>query len=416
MKQHKKAGLLFLTLSMLILFLSRCVNQGEKQVDARGAGYTGSTSCRQCHQQIYENYQHTSHRNASKQATKESVSGSFTKGENTVPYSNGDTVVMEDRTNGLFQVVYKNGVEQQVSRFDLTFGQKNGQTYLCWKDGKCFQLPVSYYPTVNSWGTSPGFSTGQPDFNRVIRKECFECHASFINSTITGFNTTEEIFEPGSLINGIDCERCHGPAVNHVNYHQAYPDVKKARYLVAAASLNRQQKTDLCAVCHSGSNHYKKISTFRFKSGDTLAQFLLEQPDASTHQKTQFDVHGNQLQLLAASACFIKSKSLTCNSCHNPHTDAATDRAAYTAKCISCHQNTTHTITDAGAKTIDAGSDCIKCHMPAQPSQVITYQLNGKNGMTAPIFHNHKIGIYPSQPRSVDAIAGLLQKTKRSLR
>jgi len=220
----------------------------------------------------------------------------------------------------------------------------------------------------------------------------------------------EEVLDKNSLITGIDCERCHGPATNHVNYHLAYPDVKEAKYIVTSGKLSRQQKLDACAVCHSGNDKHKEISSFYFKMGDTLANFFL--PWATPNNKTtDFDVHGNQYQLLSESKCFLQSKTLGCTTCHDPHTDAAKVLSEYSKKCLSCHNNADHSslkIDEETANTIK--TNCIDCHMPKQPSRAITFQLAGSDSTSYYLLRTHKIAVY--HDKKIDNLLQYFKKKK----
>ena len=165
--------------------------------------------------------------------------------------------------------------------------------------------------------------------------------------------------------------------------------------MVTGHSLTRQQQMDACAVCHSGNDKEKEISTFKFKLGDTLAHFFL--PWAARRNKNADpDVHGNQCQLLAQSKCFLASKTLSCTTCHNPHTNAGNDLGEYAKTCISCHAHPDHRslhMDEASAGRIT--SNCIDCHMPEQPSRAITFQLAGSHTKSAYLLRTHRIAIYP---------------------
>jgi hypothetical protein len=396
--RNRKSFILLFALATIILFLSRCNMAVEQKPDRRGNVYIGSTSCRQCHQSIYDAYATTSHYNTSRSSSVKNVMGSFDQGKNSFAYNPHQKIVMEQRDSGLFQVLYADGKEQEVHRFDLTFGVKHAQTFLYWQGAKSFELPVSYYTAGKTWASSPGFSSAQINFKRFVGKNCFECHSSFIDSRLNSSGDgIEEVLDRSSLIVGIDCERCHGPALNHVNYHLAYPDEKVAKYIVTARSLSRQQRLDACAVCHSGNDKEKEVSTFKFKMGDTLANFFL--PWAAQRNKgAEPDVHGNQFGLLAQSQCFLKGKTLDCSTCHNAHTDAGSNLSAYSQKCISCHATTDHRTLNLDAVTAAAlTSNCIDCHMPQQPSRAISFQLAGSTTKSAYLLRTHKIAIYPAQ-------------------
>jgi hypothetical protein len=342
----------------------------------------------------------TAHYNTTRTSSDKNVSGNFNPGQNTYVYDDSTKIVMEHRDSGLFQVLYVKGQAREAHRFDITFGMRHAQTFLYWEGNKTFELPVSWYASVNAWASSPGFSSKEANFKRFIGKNCFECHSSFIDSKLSEVSMRiEETVDKNSLVAGIDCERCHGPAINHVNYHISSPEIKEAKYIVSPRSLTRQQQLDVCAVCHSGNDKEKEISTFKFRMGDTLAHFFL--PWGSRHKNnSDFDVHGNQSQLLAESKCFLVSETLNCVTCHDPHSNVSHDLEEYSKKCLSCHEHVDHPslkMNEMMANTIK--SNCIGCHMPEQPSRAITFQLAGSNLKSVYLLRTHKIAIYPAVKR-----------------
>lgn len=394
--RNKKSFILFIAIAGAIIFLSRCNTAAEAKPDPRGNVYAGSESCRQCHQKIYNDYVASAHYKTTQISSNKNVQGSFHAGNNSFDYGNGLKAVMEQRDSGLFQVLYRNGKQQEAYRFDITFGVQHAQTFLYWQGNKSFELPVSYYKSINAWASSPGFSSTAVNFNRFVGKNCYECHSSFIDSKLNSSpDGIEEVLDRNTLITGIDCERCHGPALNHVNFHLAYPDEKTAKYMLPVRSLTRQQKLDACAVCHSGNDKQKEFSSFHFKMGDTLANLFL--PWAAQRNKgADPDVHGNQYGLLVQSQCFIKSKTLDCSTCHNAHTDASNNLSDYSQKCISCHATTDHSSLKLDAtKASTVNNNCIDCHMPQQPSRLIAFQLAGSSTKAAYYLRTHKIAIYP---------------------
>lgn len=382
------------------MILSRCIDNNETGNDPRGNVYIGSSSCRQCHTSIYDSFVTTSHFNTTKTATQKNIAGSFTPGQNIYIVNATTKIAMEHRDSGLFQVLYVNGKEHEIHRMDITFGSKHAQTFLYWKGDKAFELPISYYTSVHTWASSPGYPS-VINFKRSIGIGCFECHSSYIEGKLNeGNQVIEETLNKKTLIYGIDCERCHGPSINHVNYHLAYPEVKEAKYIVTSGKLSRQQKLDACAVCHSGNDKEKAVSRFKFKMGDTLANFFL--PIASRKTTTEFDVHGNQYQLLSQSKCFLQSKTMDCTSCHNPHTKASDDLKVYSQKCIRCHQDVDHRSFKMGNGTAHTmKSNCIDCHMPEQPSRAITFQLSGSDSTSSYLLRTHKIAVYHNEKNNL---------------
>ncbi|MBL0358353.1 MAG: hypothetical protein IPP72_16440 [Chitinophagaceae bacterium] len=387
-------------LFVFIVFLSQCINTKTKP-DPRGAAFATEQSCRKCHQAVYDSAVTSAHFYASAAATAKNVLGNFNAGHNSFIYDSITKVVMEQRDSGLYQVLYKNNQPTEARRFDLVFGTRHAQTSLYWQDDHTYELPVSYYHAVNNWGTSPGFSATVPNFTRLIGVDSFECHSSYIshkkNSAAAGnyfaADAAVELLEKNSLVSGIGCQRCHGPAARHVGFHEQNPNIKTASFIVSNKTLNRQQQLDQCAVCHSGNDKRKLQSRFMFRPGDMLANYFL--PAVVADSTNHFDVHGNQFNLLKQSKCFLQSNSITCSSCHDPHGNATLPVAVYSQKCMGCH-------TEAGgnfctltpAAGIALKDNCIDCHMPKEASGAISFQVSGSAVSSSYLLRSHRIAVY----------------------
>lgn len=387
-----------LFISGMIFLFSRCINSAQRDTeDARGVAYAGSVSCLQCHKSINDSYRHTAHNLTSRQVNdlQENI---FTRAGRYV-YNESTVVAIEKRDSGVFQVAYINGKEAAAKRFDIAFGSgEKAFSFGYWQDKKVYQLPLSYFTAIHGWANSPGFPMHQPNFNRPIISRCFECHGSYIaadreqDESLAQARNLDKQF----VIFGIDCERCHGPASDHVAFHTQNLAIKQARYIAGWKSLSRQQKLDVCAVCHSGNDLTTQRSTFAFRPGDTLSKFYY--PEFSSFSSAAPDVHGKQVQLLAASQCFLQSKTMECTSCHNTHTAGPRSMAVYSRQCVSCHKQTDHTSSTMAAGLGNAiVNNCIDCHMPRQESNAISFQEMGKQNANSYLLRTHRIAIYPEE-------------------
>ncbi|MBW8685692.1 multiheme c-type cytochrome [Chitinophaga rhizophila] len=394
----------FLILSSIFIF-SQCFRQSsiKDNTDIRGEQFAGSSSCISCHKQVYDTYASTGHFNTSAPATAKTVKGSFAPDHNTFSYTNGSHVIMESRDSGLFQVEYKGSALQAAHRFDIVMGSgRKAQSFLSWKDGKYYQLPLSYFVPVHSWANSPGFPPAYPKFDRIIPGTCFGCHSAAVgirDVQMEGMRLSEE-FEKNQLVYGIDCERCHGPAADHVVFHTSHPAEKNAMHITRIGGLKNQQRLDMCALCHSGLGTPQK-SAFDYRPGDALSDYFF--PDYTRPVRAaEVDVHGKQYQLFTASKCFVKSNNMNCSSCHNPHRNERDQLELLSRRCMNCHQQENHTfckLKDANAAKLAA--NCIDCHMPVSPSGKITLLTDGQASPTPDSMRTHLITVYPEATRKI---------------
>jgi len=345
----------------------------------------------QCHQHIAQNYLHNAHFNTTQILSSSHVIDSIGLSEGTYVFNEKTKVGIERKSDGLYQIAYVNGENVKEERADLVFGAgKSAYTFAFWYGNKLMQQPLNYLVHEREWVNSPGFPSDQIYYGRAIITRCLECHSSFVQSKVisSGNLQIEEEFVKNSLIAGIDCQRCHGPAAAHVQYHQANPSAKEAKYMVGYQQLSRSQKVDMCAVCHSGIDLQMLNSTFFFKPGDTITSL----PQYSTYAGKDPDVHGKQKQLLQSSKCYQLSE-LDCVSCHNTHSDIEASLAVYSNTCKKCHQQMNHQSLNAKA-LIAAEENCIDCHMPVKNSKDIGFQRDGGRGVVPYKQRTHRIAIY----------------------
>jgi hypothetical protein len=402
MLKKSKLSLTGCILALLIFCCSRCMQPGDRHSrDPRGEAYAGSRSCLKCHRDIANSWLHSAHALTSADADSSSIKGAFTTGANELSYGPHGTIILQHRDSGYFQQAIIKGTPAEAHRFDITVGSgRKAQTYLYWKKDTVFQLPVSYFVTERSWAGSPHYPVDTIWFGRVVSMECFECHASYIDKeqvAETNVFHHADRFDRATLIYGIDCERCHGPAAAHVAWQEEHPGEKQARYIVRIQTLTRQQRLDICAVCHSGA-HTEQRSLFNFHPGQQLADYLYAEP-ARNPDLTSMDVHGNQYQLLTASQCFLRSSELDCTTCHDPHVRERDDLTVFARRCESCHQ--LGKIRTAAGVPAHGGMDssaivsgCIDCHMPARASKVITMRTAVNRDPVADLVRTHYIAVY----------------------
>jgi hypothetical protein len=97
-----------------------------------------------------------------------------------------------------------------------------------------------------------------------------------------------------------------------------------------------------------------------------------------------------QIEQMRLSRCYVESKTMTCTTCHDPHSlpDESQKASHFRGKCLSCHQ------TDSCGLSLTARQEkqqdnCIACHMPRGPTDIPHFS-----------FTHHRVGIHAEEPKN----------------
>jgi len=352
---------------------------------------TGDEACQSCHRDKTEAFHQTAHYLTSRDAGPGSILGTFSPGGNVLKTANPYLFFrMEEKQDsaGKGMAFFQTSVEGQSPRtterseqFALVIGSGGkGQTYLYWKEDDLFQLPVSYWRTLG-WVNSPGYRDGYANFDRPITPRCLECHATYFKTLPP---PPDNRYSKQGYTLGIRCEKCHGLGRAHAEREKSGSAPPPQPDTLNPARFSRDRQIDLCAWCHAG--HGKSlVPAFSYQPGSDLKQFIeLPRPDPDA----PLDVHGNQVEMLKQSRCFIESQ-MTCLTCHDVHTSQH-DLAGFSNYCLSCHKPDSPAFLK---QSHPASGNCIDCHMPLEETNLIIFDSKGSKAR--PKIRNHWIKIYP---------------------
>ena len=339
----------------LVLFIRdlRPLTAGEKseQSDAvSSAHYTGSQACEKCHAQIYEHWKKTPMANIVRD-----------------PREYPDAIIPNLATDSVAKFT-----KDQIA---FVYGSIWKQRYFTKVGDDYFPLPAQWEIKNHVWSRYFVPNTGDwwapfypPDnMQRPTGPTCDGCHS-------VGYDIhTKKVAEWN-----VGCERCHGPASEHVEHPSRGNILNPARMDYVAAS-------DTCIQCHSqgrprtipiegkyydwpvGYNVGLKLQDFWKLEDHTL-------DETSFYYFADGTAHKNRMQGNDFVQSVMYRRGVTCFSCHDAH---GTDNYAQLRKpadkiCLDCHgplsPNGPRTATleeHTHHKDGSPGSQCVACHMPA---------------------------------------------------
>ena len=318
--------------------------------DLANAHYVGSQACATCHRDIYDRWRKTRMANVVRDPREhpDAIAPDMTKPDPVVTFTKAD-------------IAFVYG-----SRWKQRYFTKIGDDY--------FPLPAQWDFTHQRWSTYFVKNGGDwwaplypPDnLKRPTGPLCDGCHS-------VGYDIkTKQVAEWN-----VGCERCHGPASEHVA-SQGHA------HIINPAKLDYVHANDVCIQCHSQGQPLNNPIEGKyydwpvgFAVGKSLSDFWkLEEHKPGVQSFTHFadgTAHKNRMQGNDFVQSVMYTRGVTCFSCHDVH---GTDNPAVLWKpatqiCLDCHgpgsPNGPRTATieaHTHHKPGSAGSECIACHMP----------------------------------------------------
>ena len=248
-------------------------------------------------------------------------------------------------------------VEEKQADFVMGSGN-HAKTYLhLTARGTLQQLPVGWYSEKGgSLAMNPGYDRADyPGSTRVISYECMSCHNAYPKIPSSNREPGAEACYLAPIPEGIDCQRCHGPGLEHIASQGKAAILNPAR-------LAPDRELEVCMQCHLETSsrllphsiqRYGR-APFSYAPGQPLADFIVAF-DRAPGKNHDVEIAGGAYRF-RQSQCFLKSGGkLRCTTCHNPHDIPRGEpaMAAYNRVCAGCHRASHRT-----------GENCAECHMP----------------------------------------------------
>jgi predicted CXXCH cytochrome family protein len=353
----------------------------------QSSGYASPEACANCHRALWETYRKTG------------MARSFYR---PAPGDMVESVYYHQPSDSHFTMIRRDGqyyqrrhqidfagkeVNVMEKRVDFVMGSGNhARAYLHRTGlGMLVEMPLGWYAEKGGyWAMNPGYDRPDHDgFRRPISYDCMFCHNGYPEIP-AGHDQPFARPVYSSLAEGIDCQRCHGPGLKHVQLAKTAGakarDVRNA--IINPSRLSAERQMEACMVCHLESTSFPlpnaiqryERGPFSYKPSEPMSDFILNFNHApGKGRDDKFEIVSAAYRL-RRSACFLKGGGkLLCTTCHNPHEAPRGDDASrhFSAVCRQCHTSMFDRLVEARKHTPEA--DCIGCHMPKRRTEDVVH-------------------------------------------
>jgi Cytochrome c554 and c-prime len=320
----------------------------RRQIDPDHANYAGEATCRDCHPGESAAHARSGHARTLRRVAGSPLVGRLDGVTVADPERTGVTWTYRRRGDALTAERREAGA---VERFVLEYAFGSGHHAITFvtvtardpQNPALLEHRLSLFahqplpgvtPGQSLAGTAAGNTPAGRHHGRSNTLKCFECHTTVTSDRGSG------VLDLAVMIPNVTCERCHGPAGDHVAAARAGGSAGRLRMRRGPGGTAPADELIFCGQCHR------------------LPDMIAAGPTSIVPENTTLVRH--QPVGLMQSACYTRTGGgLSCSTCHDPHARPSTDTAAYEAVCRSCHEGPKKTTCP-----VAPGAGCVGCHMP----------------------------------------------------
>lgn len=365
----------------------------QKPIRITQSDFVGAEACSQCHTQQYEAWSRSTHAQAGGRPDGATLLVPFDG--TPIRFKDAEVIPMTTARGEYLFVVRQQERAEVRYRVEGVVGKGHmlgggTQAFLTrYPDGTLRVLPFEYSASNKIWFTNTNARSKKgwiPISEEIALTECTdwppvrvfgtenrfsncqECHGSQIQIE---FNPRTMKYDTRYTTLAINCESCHGPGRKHIELARTGAiETATDIGIRSLSTLSKDESLEVCFQCHA----LKDVVKPGYLPGKPLQD----------HYALKFSILGDKPYLPDGrvrtfayqethlfSDCYLNG-SMTCTSCHDPHSQGYWDINKRPLKgrfdngqCTGCHASKAvdlpkHTFH----KPESDGSRCVSCHMP----------------------------------------------------
>ncbi|MEJ2718150.1 MAG: tetratricopeptide repeat protein [Deltaproteobacteria bacterium] len=342
-----------------------------RELLAAGA-YTGTSSCRECHEKFYRLWAPSHHGLAMQKYTDAFAKTALTPQQ--------DDIVIRDRRYkaatgaGEGWIIEKGSTGTKKYPIEYALGGKNVYYFLTpMSRGRLQVVPLAYDVRKKQWYNTTGSMIrhfierrDEPlewtDSALTFNTSCYGCHVSQLS---TNYDVKTETYHTTWREPGINCETCHGPGEQHVRVCKAAPKgtvPKDLKIIRGGRDFTHEQNNANCSSCHAKAVPIEETFTPGDRFFDHFDLVTLEHPDFYPDGR---DLGENYTYTSWRMSPCVKSGKLDCLHCHTSSGRYRFAGEKTNNACMPCHAEKVNNPTAHTHHKADSpGNRCVACHMP----------------------------------------------------
>lgn len=352
------------------------------------AGYGGSASCKNCHEEAYKLWRTSNHAHAERPPEADLDKDAF-EPPRTFPHGTQTTSIRRDGDHYEIASIGLSG-RMETQTVARVIGHDPLRQFLVPAAGGRYQtLEASFDPLRHEWFNVYGQEDRKPgewghwtgrgmNWNDM----CAGCHNTRVRKN---YDPASDSYHTTMAAMTVGCEACHGPLRAHNEWQNSFG--KSGRKDPTIVKLDRSQVLDNCGSCHARRSEL----TGDFKPGDDFQdQHDLTIVDGTDTYYPDGQIHDEDYEYASFISSRMHFRGVACMDCHNPHT--AKTVLPGNLLCMRCHNGsyanapliepvkhshhkvfgydnlgvqTNLDLTIYKTKAIkETGGECVNCHMP----------------------------------------------------